>query len=244
MKFDAEIIRGYAVQAVTDFVANGVPLSQGIAKIASAQELNPEQIKRVVEASNTVAHLKMLQTNSDRTAEFPVANYENVLGSMVKPELQGLPGQEANHSENIKYASDEGLVKKASAEPLSDHDRAYLETQLAKGVIGVRAELEKMAYDKVEILLKMEDSIKGMQKSDYPLEKLAEVATDEEFNMLAPYFLMDKSASLNSKLVFKDNELTQARALVGLVKEAKTLITKEVEKKAFLGKSLGVLQVA
>lgn len=234
--FDAETIRTYAVQAVTDFVSNGVPLSQGIAKIASTQELNPEQIKRVVEASNTVAHLKMISGSSDRTAEFPVAKYETVLGHMVQPG-EGSNLVTAAPSEAYNSSQGTGEFTKYSM------DQSQLETHLARGILATKSEIEKIAYDKQIVLLQMEDVIKSMSKSDNPLEKLAEVASEKEYNILSKYFGLEKTASesLSTKLVFTDKELSEARTLVGLVKEAEDLVKSEMEKKAFVGAALAGL---
>ncbi len=236
MSFDAETIRTYAVQAVTDFVSNGVSLSQGIAKIASAQELNPEQIKRVVEASNTVAHLKLLSSNQDRTFEFPVAKYETVLGHMVQPTTT--PDSTANEPVSEAYGSTKGTNEFTKY----SMDQSQLETYLAKGIIATKAEIEKIAYDKQAVLLRMEDSIKKLTVSGNPLEKLAEVASERQFEILSPYFCMEKTASeLNTKLVFVDKDLDEARNLVGLVKEAEELVKTEMEKQAFVGAALGAV---
>lgn len=235
MTFNSDAIKNYAVQAVTDFVTNGTSLSTGISKIASAEQLNPEQIKRVVEASNTIAHLKLLSGSTDRTSEFPVAKYEDVLGHMVTPskntdfvdqtknvseQSEAYPG--ATHGENVKYAS----------------TRAELETYTARAIISTKAHLEKLAYDKQSKMLEIEDSIKRLQKEKDHMEKFAEVCSETEFGMV---FGMEKSASLNTKLVFEDRELTEARKLVGLIKEAKEIISDEMEKSAFLGAAVGAL---
>lgn len=235
MSFDAETIRTYAVQAVTDFVSNGVPLSQGIAKIASTQELNTEQIKRVVEASNTVAHLKLLSNSPDRTFEFPVAKYETVLGHMVQPDST------TNEPTSEAYGSTKGTDEHTKY----SMDQSQLETYLAKGVIATKAELEKIAYDKQIVLMKIEASISNLVRSGNPLEKLAEVSDEKTFGVLSPYFGLEKTANvateLNTKLVFTDKELDEARNLTGLVKEAQDLISSEMEKKAFVGAALGTI---
>jgi len=236
MSFDAETIRTYAVNAVTDFVSNGTPLSQGIAKIASANELNSEQIKRVVEASNTVAHLKLMSGAQDRTFEFPVAKYETVLGHMVQPDSQ------SNEPVSEAYGSTKGTDEHTKY----SMDRSQLETYTAKAMLAVKSDLENIAVDKQEILLRMEASIASMQKSQYPLEKLAEVATEKEYEILSPFLShgLEKTASenLNTKLVFTDKDLDEARYLVSLVKEAKVLLDSELEKQAFFaaaGRALG-----
>lgn len=86
MNIAPEQIRDYAVKAVEGFINNQVPLSTSISTMAVDMELNPEQIKRLVEATNTICQLKLISMAEDRTFEFPVAKYEEVLKEMTVPE--------------------------------------------------------------------------------------------------------------------------------------------------------------
>lgn len=71
-----------ADHAVTKLVNDEVPLNESIVKIAAKNDMNPEQIKRVVEMVNTKAFLKMFQNpkNKEKNIEFDIADPKEVLG--------------------------------------------------------------------------------------------------------------------------------------------------------------------
>ena len=70
-----------ADEAVRSFLDGGVPLEDGIVNIATRDQLNPEQIKRIVEMANTSAFLEMFKNKSgdDRMVEFETASPESVI---------------------------------------------------------------------------------------------------------------------------------------------------------------------
>lgn len=61
------------------FFVDGVPLSDGVVKVAKEQSLTPEEIKRLVEKTNTAASLHLLKTASDKKGTFSLAQTELVL---------------------------------------------------------------------------------------------------------------------------------------------------------------------
>lgn len=85
-------IQAIAVRCVSDYFNAGTPLSEGLAKEAQALDLNSDQLKRAVEATNTLTQLKSVQVNKDRTGEFTVANYDDIvkLAALEEP-VKGLP---------------------------------------------------------------------------------------------------------------------------------------------------------
>lgn len=72
-----------------DFLTSGIPLNEGIKVAAADSQLNPEQIKRLVEKTNTMATVKVLKSSMDKKAEFGLADSELILagthGSFVSP---------------------------------------------------------------------------------------------------------------------------------------------------------------
>jgi len=66
---------------IVEGLAGGVPLEDGIVSAAKDRELNPDQIKRLVEVSNTNAFLKLFKSLSgdDRMVDFDVADPSSVL---------------------------------------------------------------------------------------------------------------------------------------------------------------------
>ena len=70
-----------ADEAVRGFLDGGAPLEDNIVSIATRDQLNPEQIKRIVEMANTSAFLEMFKRKSgdDRMVEFETASPESVI---------------------------------------------------------------------------------------------------------------------------------------------------------------------
>lgn len=79
-------LQNIAARCTAVFLNKQASLSEALAKEAMDLELNPDQIKRAIEATNTVAYLKQLEDSPDRTFEFPVADYKEVIAKMVLPE--------------------------------------------------------------------------------------------------------------------------------------------------------------
>lgn len=71
--------QAYADNIAGDFFGKGISLADGIVKIARENEFTPEEVKRLVEKTNTAASLHLLKTAKDRKATFSLANLEQVL---------------------------------------------------------------------------------------------------------------------------------------------------------------------
>lgn len=76
---------------------SGTPLNQSITKMAMDNELNSDQVKRLVETTNQMAYLSELDGKDDRTFEFPVADYDEVMDGLVNAD--GIQ-KAASHSTN------------------------------------------------------------------------------------------------------------------------------------------------
>lgn len=70
-----------AEDVVTDFVSKNTNLNDGILKIAKERDLNSEQIKRLVEMSNTKTFLKKFaeKNDGDKVVNFDVADAQKIL---------------------------------------------------------------------------------------------------------------------------------------------------------------------
>lgn len=78
-----DMLRAIATEVVANFKTNGIPLTEGLVIKSESLQLNPEQIKRAVEVTNQIAHLSMLADATDKTVEFDLANYDDVLAALV-----------------------------------------------------------------------------------------------------------------------------------------------------------------
>lgn len=80
----AEKVRSLGKLASSAFLNNQVPLNDSIRKLASDQNLKPEQIKRVCEEANTSTFLELFKTAEDKNIQFPMADPKTVLTSLEK----------------------------------------------------------------------------------------------------------------------------------------------------------------
>ena len=73
-------IQTWSKQISEDFMQNKIPLNKGIAKIAQDQGLNQQQINRLVERSNAMTYVSLMNNAKDkeRYIEFPVAESTKV----------------------------------------------------------------------------------------------------------------------------------------------------------------------
>jgi hypothetical protein len=124
-----EALKDYSVKVVEDFINNKTPLSEGIAKCASDMELNPEQTKRMVETTNTIAYLKLQKEASDKTMEFPLADYTQVMKHMCLPETPDGTLLEKQFEEQIKTAAD--VTFEASFNPDKQMVQSWMMRELA-----------------------------------------------------------------------------------------------------------------
>lgn len=99
-----ELLQEIAVKVVSQFMTKQAGLSDSIAYEAKNMELNPEQIKRVIETSNTVAYLRQLEDAHDRSFEFPVAEYNQVMSHMVLPDMTKIACDTVDNPEKIGQA--------------------------------------------------------------------------------------------------------------------------------------------
>lgn len=70
---------GLADQVSSDFFNQGTTLNSGVIKVAQQRQFNPEQVKRLVEKTNTQATVKMLKSTLDKKAELNLADYSEVI---------------------------------------------------------------------------------------------------------------------------------------------------------------------
>lgn len=123
-----EKLASLAKEVVGDFMQKGASLDEGIAKVAERDNLNTDEIKRLVEASNTLTWLKTVKPQMDKTAEFSVASYDGVMSK-----IHG-PVKEAMYDVNgFSYdVVDSAIEKTASAPEVHDFDSLSHMTEMEK----------------------------------------------------------------------------------------------------------------
>jgi len=73
-----------AEEVTTSFFKEQEPLKKCIVTVASKEQLNPNEVQRLVELANIKATLKMLAASTDKTVEFDLANYNDVLSEIME----------------------------------------------------------------------------------------------------------------------------------------------------------------
>jgi len=68
-----------ADEVVNSFLSDSVPLETSIIKVAGREELNPEEVKRLVEKANTNTAIKLIKISTDGSLEFGLADYSAVV---------------------------------------------------------------------------------------------------------------------------------------------------------------------
>lgn len=251
MELTPERLQSIAVDCVTQYMNKQASLSEAIAKEAQCLELNSDQTKRVIEAANTIAYLRQLEKAADRTFEFPVADYSEVMGKMCIPELQKAASEEKKEDEKkedkeekseksertFPWSKKEDKDSKEDKDEDKDEDKKKSEEQekvamLTREFFRAKSNLEKIACDKVGLHLKLSSAASILHKDSLGLEKLAEIVEEEHFSPTLALCGIEKRAA--ESRVFTDKELDPAREVYSLYKEAKALIDTETELKSFV----------
>jgi len=69
-KLAQEVVAGFLV---------GESLAEGTVKVAGQQQLNPEEVRRLVEKANVTATVSMLKIATDKQVEFALADFDQVV---------------------------------------------------------------------------------------------------------------------------------------------------------------------
>jgi hypothetical protein len=209
----SDTLRDIAILCTEKFLNDRIPLSQGLAKEASVHGLNPDQIQRCVEATNTVAFLKVRALSDDKTCEFPLAKYAEVMASIALPETSAEAAP-----------STEGVFTKAASDMAptpTEMDAATSAIYLEKRAGYEKSRLADLEMESYRLVREMEKTAAALRQDPQGLDKMAQVMGDE-YTPLSSYV----SGSVQNKLnlggakLFTEFQTKQARDLSALYKEA------------------------
>lgn len=223
-----ESLQDISVKCVTAFITKQASLSEAVATEAKALELNPEQIKRVIETSNTLAYLRQLKDADDRTFEFPVAEYGKVMSSIA------VPTSTPASNPTVVIIKEASFVEAKGEIPM--HEKRAL---LMKQALAFKETLNKMAELKEEIKTNLEKAAVILSRDELGMEKLAQVVEAEDYDKILFLCRLVKRAEVDS--VFLDEELDPSRQVYFLYKEAKALLEKEAEMTSFVKRAEEIL---
>lgn len=208
-------LQSISIKVVTDFMTKKASLNQAVSQEAKSLELTPDQIKRVIEASNSIAYLRQLQDTGDRTFEFPVADYDQVLADMVTPTETLTPVLDPLSQ---TACVPEVQTKQAGLrlDLLNEHEKLAM---VAKEVISQKRYHTKLADDKVILHDKIVKASTSLKKQANLVEKLTYLGDD---GSLAKLLQVDMTKQA-SHVLLRDKDLVDLRALQGLIKQAQEL---------------------
>ena len=147
-----------ADKITSDFFNHERPLLDKTIEEARAEELNPEEVKRLSEKVNTNAVVKLLKNSEDKKSSIPLVDYTAVLavthpeereedtGSQVKTASLDLPNtREKKSIKNIEFPT----LEKAAQE----------RRKVLPEIFKAETELQKVANEKVALESKVQDNV-------------------------------------------------------------------------------------
>lgn len=227
---DSEFLQNIAVRCTEQLLNNKVPLNYSLAKEASENGLNSDQLQRCVEAANTVAYLKVLSLSEDRTAEFPIAKYAEVMSIIAVP--AATPGVEKTAGVVEPVVTEGSLEKVASSGSALDYSTPEFSSHeqmlfLIKEAAANEAALDRAINKSEAIRLELMKVAREVEADPKGLDKMAcsldstfgplsvlvtgQVQTRRDFGNAAPY-------------MFKEAELKTVGKLYSLYKQAQDLV--------------------
>jgi hypothetical protein len=93
MKSVAELEQ-IAIIATENYLTHNTPLNESIVKLAQTNNLNREQINRVVEAANTNVYVKLFNESNNKYIEFPNADSEKIASVLNPPKEPSVIAQD------------------------------------------------------------------------------------------------------------------------------------------------------
>lgn len=214
-------IRDISVKNVEMFLNNKIPLSQGLAKQASAMELNSEQIQRAVEATNSIAYLKILEMSPDRTMEFPLCKYAEVMRMVSVPEDVDTLYKSA--SIYTIPVSNTPLIKEASNNTVFELHENDERNYFIKMAAENDAQLETLKDRSITILPELLKSASTVKSDVDGLVKLAQVVSGDDFRKISALVYGEVKEYLPSVYMFKEAQLKDVKIISALFKEAQEL---------------------
>ena len=233
MDLTPEALQNISVKVVSSFMLKQASLCDAIAGEAKSLELNPDQIKRVIESSNTVAYLRQLEDASNRSdLEFPVATYENVMSSMVVPTIT-----KSAENQNKPVQTNPLDAQAPETQINSSITEQEKQAMLVKETLRIKSTLVKMAEDGYVTASNLEKAASQFAKDPLAFEKLAKVVAPTDLRQIVTLCKLDLTKEASEGSVFTDKDLSSAVSLNILFKEARDMVLDFKKKEEFVKKA-------
>lgn len=155
----------------------GTPLSTSISDVAIEYGLTKDQICRLIESSNQLAYLSELESSPDRTFEFEVATYEDVLANIM-PSTGIDKCASKTHTDPLDLVSGSfaSMEKVASAEKtiIQSMSREEVLRTLTKVASHERNRLDELKSTEYDSLVKIAQYREKIQRDPEALLKMAQ----------------------------------------------------------------------
>lgn len=114
-----------ATEVVSGLMDGGVPLTDGVVKVAQRENLNPEQIKRLVESTNNMTFLHKFNAAEpnapDRMVEFEPADAQGAIQRMLDAAKDLMSATNANTEGDMPCPMEDlPMTRAGTPEPLPD----------------------------------------------------------------------------------------------------------------------------
>lgn len=232
-------LQDIAVRCTSAFLTNQISLNESLAKEAADLNLNSEQVKRAVEAVNTLTYLKTLEKSAnERTTEFPVADYNEVIKSAAVPKNLSTPENKwdaINDPELMmdKSASFEGDTLVLDFPHLSKKEALI---GLMKQAAMNERRLEIANIESVKVAEKLVKLAEEMKQDWRALDKLSYAVEGVNFEKVSRLVFGEvKERRELPSLNFTAPQMKVANDLAALYKEAENLVS-EIQKRRLLQK--------
>ena len=188
-----------ADQIARDFLTKGASLEDSIVDAAKKRDLKPEEVKRLVEKSNTAASILYLKNSEDKKGSFDLAKKEDVL-KRTHPEVDEDALELEDNEDNLKDDTEDaeeaaeaertGLPENRKVASFREPEQRHLKKEAARhdditvhDIFAARDRLEELKQIKIAAEMKIQDILHGIindyqYKSDEELSKLAADASD------------------------------------------------------------------
>ncbi|CAM0042647.1 hypothetical protein VPHD148_0274 [Vibrio phage D148] len=174
----------------------GTSLNDSITKVAMENELNSDQVKRLVETTNQMAYLSELEGHDDRTFEFDVANYDDVMDSIISdPTLEKAASTSALNPMDLVAASFNSMEKVATEKEatMEKWGKPQKLQALKKVASQQRNRLDELTNAEHDNMVKLAQHRAIVSRDPEALEKMAKF--DNQLEMTRLVFGHDKVAS-------------------------------------------------
>lgn len=254
--FNADTVRAYAVEVVNEFI-QGTPLSDAIAALATKNAFNANQISRLVEVSNQLAYLKLQSMSEDRTFEFKVADYHEVLKQVFdnnEPEMAKAAMDKSKTISPMEIMTRPGTVGRDLTKLASEnHDSYDMDPQMRavlihKAIIRGNHELEKLASDSQSMVYQISDAVDNLLKQPDCFEKMASMVEVDDNKKYISFMLKMAGHSITSLegvsgLLFTEKDQRDILSAINLVKQAQSMLVHKNNLEINLGKARDALNV-